>query len=96
MEQRAELLAAIEPHLPALRKYSFGKHIAHKAEALLLARRKEQQGQDVQQGAGVEGERAPAPGGGEAAEAEAPAKGAGVGAGPSSSSSDHAGEAAVH
>eukprot|EP00887_Chlorella_sp_A99_P008204 scaffold12.g8204.t1 len=38
-EQRAALLAAIAPHLPTLRKYSYGKHIAHKAESLMAQQR---------------------------------------------------------
>ncbi|PRW20331.1 pumilio-like protein isoform A [Chlorella sorokiniana] len=35
--QRAALLATIQPHLEALRKYTYGKHIVNKVEALLAA-----------------------------------------------------------
>ncbi|EFN51026.1 hypothetical protein CHLNCDRAFT_28462 [Chlorella variabilis] len=35
--QRAALLAAIKPHLDALKKYTYGKHIVTKAEAMLTA-----------------------------------------------------------
>ncbi|KAI7838204.1 hypothetical protein COHA_007998 [Chlorella ohadii] len=35
--QRAALLATIQPHLESLRKYTYGKHIVNKVEALLAA-----------------------------------------------------------
>jgi hypothetical protein len=63
-QQRSRLLATIEPHLPSVRKYTYGKHIVARLDAMLAAERQAQQ---------VKQAPAPTPAAAAAAAAEAPA-----------------------